>query len=106
MESGWFTINEAAALLGVSTTTVRRALKRGEFESRQVSSSHGPTWLIWLERPTGAAAEASSAEQTESPAMVELIRLVASLQAENRNLADQVGFLRAQLQQARRRAAS
>jgi excisionase family DNA binding protein len=105
MESGWFTINEAAALLGVSSTTVRRALKRGEFEVRQVSTSHGPTWLIWLERPPGADGTLEAGE-TDSPAMVELIRLVASLQAENRNLADQVGFLRAQLQQARRRAAS
>ena len=44
----WYTIAEAAPVLGVSVDTVRRRLKRGELEARQVHTQHGPTWEVCL----------------------------------------------------------
>jgi excisionase family DNA binding protein len=44
----WYTLAEAAPVLGVSVDTVRRRLKRGEIEARQVHTQHGPTWEVCL----------------------------------------------------------
>src|SRR5690349_15461017 len=44
----WVTIAEAAKHLGLSPDRVRRRLKAGEFEARQVATRYGPTWEIRL----------------------------------------------------------
>ena len=119
----WVTIAEAAKRLGLSPDRVRRRLKAGEFEARQVDSRYGPTWEIRLcglppgdspspgvvptaaprvvtgprVAPTLAADEAAD---DDGPAAVELVRLVRHQQDQLTQLAGQVGFLQAQLQQA------
>ncbi len=76
----WYTIAEAAPILGVSVDTVRRRVKRGQLESRQVRTQHGPTWEICigdvLEEPVrvaegtqGAAYGAEGGSQDRSQAM-------------------------------------
>lgn len=98
----WLSIPEAATALGCSTDTVRRRLKRGEFESRQVPTRHGLAWQLRIGiLPSLADGSAGTPMQAaESPAMVELVQLVGRLQEENRNLAGQLGYKEAQLQSA------
>jgi hypothetical protein len=121
---GWVTIAEAARRLGVSADRVRRRLKAGEFEARQVASRYGPTWEIRLHDLTGWDSASSGAAPTVGPrvaspprvappvaddgpdgddgsaAAVELVHLVRHQQDQLIQLAGQVGFLQAQLQQA------
>jgi hypothetical protein len=55
----WYTLAEAAPILGVSVDTVRRRVKRGQVEARQVHTQHGPTWEVFLgSAPTDAQADA------------------------------------------------
>lgn len=119
----WMTIAEAAKRLGVSADRVRRRLKAGEFEARQVASRYGPTWEIHLgdltqpdspsprvtptvaPRVTNIPRVAPTLAPDELPddegtATVELVRLVRHQQDQLTQLAGQVGFLQAQLQQA------
>jgi excisionase family DNA binding protein len=100
----WYTLAEAAPVLGVSVDTVRRRLKRGELESRQVHTQHGPTWEVRLgvvstEHNAAAKGAANGAQGVAEggAGVVELVVLVDRLQRENRDLAGQVGFLTAQL---------
>ena len=119
----WYTLVEAAPVLGVSVDTVRRRLKRGELEARQVHTQHGPTWEVCLgaistERQDAAQGSANGAQghaggaaegvaETDAGAgMVQLVALVDRLQRENRDLAGQVGFLTAQLAVANERIAA
>ena len=119
----WMTIAEAAKRLGLSPDRVRRRLKAGEFHARQVASRYGPTWEIHLgdltQRDSAAPGVAPTAaprvaaaprvipslvedeeSDDEGPAAVELVRLVRHQQDQLTQLAGQVGFLQAQLQQA------
>jgi hypothetical protein len=115
----WVTIAEAAKRLGLSPDRVRRRLKAGEFEARRVDSRYGPTWEIRLSDlppgdstspgvgPTaaprvviGPGVAPTLAADDDSPAAVELVRLVRHQQDQLTQLAGQVGFLQAQLQQA------
>ena len=49
----WVTLAEAAGLLGCSVDTVRRRLRKGALEARQVPTQHGPAWMVRLgETPT------------------------------------------------------
>ena len=55
----WYTLAEAAPILGVSVDTVRRRVKRGQLEARRVHTQHGPTWEVFLGSvPTDAQADA------------------------------------------------
>jgi len=55
----WYTLAEAAPILGVSVDTVRRRVKRGQLEARQVHTQHGPTWEVFIgSRPPDAQADA------------------------------------------------
>ena len=119
----WVTIAEAAKRLGLSADRVRRRLKAGEFEARRVDSRYGPTWEIRLcDLPPGESSSpevvptaaprvvtgprvaptlaADGAADDDGPAAVELVRLVRHQQDQLTQLAGQVGFLQAQLQQA------
>jgi hypothetical protein len=110
----WYTLAEAAPVLGVSVDTVRRRLKRGQIEGRQVHTQHGPTWEVSLgnistehrEAAQGSANGAQGAAGGDAaPAVIQLVALVDRLQQENRVLAGQVGFLSAQLSVAEDRLA-
>ncbi len=111
----WYTIAEAAPILGVSVDTVRRRVKRGQLEARQVHTQHGPTWEVCLgtvstehqdadRRPAnGAHGHAGGnaegiAGGNAGAGMVQLVALVDRLQRENRDLAGQVGYLQACVQ--------
>ena len=111
----WLTLADAAPQLGCSVDTLRRRVKRGEIEARQVRMRHGPTWQVRLESlpkvddvPRAVADGTPTVDprvgsvprhNADGVATVELVRLVGRLQEENRQLAGQVGFLQAQTQQ-------
>lgn len=111
----WYTLAEAAPVLGVSVDTVRRRLKKGELEGRQVHTQHGPTWEVCLgsvkhDHQKGAEDAANPAQGVAgggaAAGVVQLVALVDRLQRENRDLAGQVGFLTAQLAVAESRIAA
>ena len=59
VDTRWYTLAEAAPILGVSVDTVRRRVKRGQLEARQVHTQHGPMWEVFLgSRPPDAQADA------------------------------------------------
>jgi hypothetical protein len=104
-DHGWATLAEAATLLGVSVYTVRRRMKRGELHAKQVLTRHGLAWHVRLSDLPGVAPAGGDElrQDAQGPAMVELIRVVERLQEENRNLAGQVGYYQAKLQDAEHR---
>jgi hypothetical protein len=123
-EEGWLTLPEAAAKLGIAVITLRRRLKEGAYEAKQVPGPHGPQWMIRLinvkPEPTrmivaahqidqaGDQSEQGQTDQADKPdqgagdqaALLESLKLIRELQVENRSLAGQVGFLQAQLIQS------
>jgi hypothetical protein len=57
------TVERAAALLGVSITTVRRRIRAGLLRAEEARRPQGPVWLVYLP-PDAAAATASDHEAT------------------------------------------
>ena len=106
-DGAWVTLAEAAPILGVSVDTVRRRLKRGDVQARLVHTQHGPTWEVCLGNVQGGAPTVGSTpRQTadghqDGATLPESIRRVSRLKEENRNLAGQLGYVQAQLEQAR-----
>ena len=79
----WFTLAEAGRALGVSEKTVRRRVKAGQVQGRQIPTQRGPAWQVWL--PTTVDNEVrvdSTVPRTDDQArtMLELVRLVGDLQ--------------------------
>jgi hypothetical protein len=82
-EEGWLTLPEAAAKLGIAVITLRRRLKEGAYEAKQVPGPHGPQWMIRLinEKPeptrvivaahqvdqAGEQADQGEADQADKP---------------------------------------
>jgi hypothetical protein len=103
-------IAEAASILGVSIDTVRRRLRRGELRGERMPTRHGAAWYIWIEDTTQLALDGDDAPPGRAGGAAhrgevsDLVRLVSRLQVENRTLATQVGFLEAELRQARAEA--
>jgi len=111
--AAWVTIAEAAAALHLSEKSVRRRLKSGELEGRRTSTRYGPAWQVRVDVTTDTSDLEDGATSTvdgtpdREPADTstlgttgpELVRLVARLQEENRNLAGQLGYVQAQLEQ-------
>lgn len=113
----WLRAAEAAELLGVSEKTVRRKAKAGQLPARQVSTGHGPAWEVWVSgaepRPgtgraqtdTRPAVDRSAVDMAGQVAghgdapLLEALQLINKLTEENRNLAGQLGYVQAQLQQ-------
>jgi hypothetical protein len=126
----WLTLPQAAQRLGVSVVTLRRRLKDNQFEAKQVPSRTGPQWMIKLDQghgmttrvavaphQVGGARTADAADQADegqtggvnqadNPAqvsrepLVEALIMIRELQAENRSLAGQLGFIQAQYLQS------
>ena len=42
----WVGLAQASQALKLSITTIRRQIKRGEVEARQVNTQHGPVWQV------------------------------------------------------------
>jgi excisionase family DNA binding protein len=109
------TVAEAAAILGVSTTTIRRMLKRGQLEGERVHRPQGTAFVVTLPTDAAHAAEdaaptrqvagapprgnASPAGQLAAWSETFLVPLVAALersQATVRDQAETIGELRAE----------
>ncbi len=65
-ESTWVALRDAAAILGVSTDTVKRRMQRGELERRRETIPQGFRWLVRVD-PVISEATGSS-ERDETPA--------------------------------------
>ena len=111
-------IEEAAESMGVSAATIRRRIKTGELAAFKRTTPYGFEWRIGagpesiglittgdqvVESPDQPVVE--SADQTPVPETLELVRLVARLSQENQQLAGQLGFTQAKLQEAERTVA-
>jgi hypothetical protein len=111
-------IEEAAESMSVSPATIRRRIKTGELAAFKRTTPYGFEWRIGteperiglittadhvVESPDQPVVE--SADQTPAPETSELVRLVARLSQENQQLAGQLGFTQAKLQEAERTVA-
>ena len=115
-------IDEAAARLGVSPVTIRRRIKTGEIGAFKRPTAYGFEWRILLDGE-GIAVSTSAVQPLISPALKadhdqpspEVMKLLDMLETERRSrdaleqrneqLAGQVGFLQAKLQDAERQIA-
>ena len=101
----WLTLKEAAEQIGCSVITLRRMIKRNTVQAKQVDTPNGRAWrvlsstLISLPRVHVAQGDhALGVQGDQGPVALELVRLVAQLQADKAELAQRVGFLQAELQ--------
>ncbi len=104
-------IEEAAESMDVSPATIRRRIKTGELAAFKRTTPYGFEWRIGLITTADQVVESpdqpvvESADQTPVPETLELVRLVARLSQENQQLAGQLGFTQAKLQEAERTVA-
>ncbi len=99
---------EAAARLGISERTVQRRLKQGTLKGYKVKSGRGEVWRVMPDAvaPTPDAMTpqddvvTTEAAAPDVPEVLELVRLVDRLQRDNQQLAGQLGFTQAKLQEA------
>ena len=61
----YFPLSQAAQLLGVSVVTLRRRIKRGELDARQVSTQHGMAWEVWIDQPLRMITQDQGHRETE-----------------------------------------
>ena len=71
--NGWIGLAEAAQLLGISLDAMRRRVRRGEYQRRQVRTRHGLAWQVRLDggahpEPTVAPTDAPRVAPTVEPA--------------------------------------
>lgn len=126
-------MQEVAERLGVSERTVRRRIQAGQLQAASVDTPQGHTWRIdpaslpaaaatppgtpdnhpadatrQDPAPSGHTLDATrhpAATPPGTPDMLELVRLVDRLQHENVQLAGQLGFTQAKLQEAEKQIA-
>ena len=65
-EGTWVALKDAAAILGVSTDTVKRRMRRGELERRRETIPQGFRWLVRVDLVISGVAGLS--ERDETPA--------------------------------------
>lgn len=92
----WVTLHAAADRLSISEKTVRRRVKAGQLEGRQVPTQHGPAWQVWVPMTTSTSTvdvQDTVPDRVDQgthsdlgPAFLELVRLVDRLHDENRAL--------------------
>jgi hypothetical protein len=92
----WLKLADAARHLGLSEKTVRRRLKDGGLQGRQVATVHGPTWEVWVD--TAGTLDGQGTQTVKGDAVLELVRLVDRLQRENLELGGRIGWLQAENQ--------
>ena len=105
------TVEQAAAILGVSVTTVKRRIRAGTIRAERASRAQGAVWLVYLpaaatraakERPPAASVAATTAvtPTATAEAMVSLIQttigtvlgpLVGQLDAQRQTVERQAG---------------
>jgi hypothetical protein len=124
-------LTDAAAQLGISERTVLRRIKDGTVDGRKIGEGRGGIWRVYLSvsdsqpapvsdsqtNPPGTLSDsptdetgnvsASVSDRQTQPAqdMIRMVELVDKLQAQNQQLAGQLGFTQAKLQEAERTVA-
>jgi len=115
MNGKYWTIKEAATVLGVSEKTIRRRIKDGTIKAEQADGKYGAEYHITdldgmhvqpLDRRQDDGENAVAyrdlpAEQ--AVAMDKALEMIRALQSEIERLSGQVGFLQAQLVQAEKK---
>jgi len=98
-------LREAATRLGISERTVRRRLHRGELEGRQVPTPQGPAWRIRLDT-LPPLTHGHDGVRADGADLAAALRIIGEQQTQLREqaqqllqLAGQVGYVQAQLQQ-------
>ncbi len=126
---GSLTVQETAAQLGISERTVRRRIKDGFLNAYKLPTTQGYEWRVNLGRravqvdgattrhagkvdSTPVQAPGSTEEQVNTPAILAALELAeqlrrdnAALANRNEQLAGQLGFTQAKLQEAERTVA-
>jgi hypothetical protein len=84
----WLTLQVASQRLGVSIQTLRRKIKKGKLESRQVESIHGMTYEVCIapDYHTMERVGWGSSPKAETSGNREILALLHKLQDENREL--------------------
>jgi excisionase family DNA binding protein len=112
------TIDQAAAALSVSVTTVRRQIKQGRLCAEKVDGAHGPEYRIHLgdgqlstvvdDNGHRADHRRHAAAHSDQPGVASLVELVRELRAENSQLqqerfelAGRLGYFQAELEHTR-----
>ncbi len=124
-------LTDAAAHLGISERTVLRRIKDGTVDGRKIGEGRGGVWRIYLsvsdsqpapvsdsptnapgtlsgsptDEPGNVSASVSDSQTQPAPEMIRMVELVDKLQAQNLQLAGQLGFTQAKLQEAERTVA-
>ena len=117
-------VQEAAEHIGIHPKTVRQRIKDGKLPARKFQGPRGPEWRVYpngipstdptltVELPSvdGPWTDPeltvnSPSVQGESAVVLEALRLVDNLRRENQQLAGQLGFTQAKLQEAERTVA-
>ncbi len=112
-------VQEAAEYLGLHPKTIRQRIKDGKLPARKIQGPRGPEWHVYpdgvpLTDPTLTVDSPtvdlpwtdplptvdSPSVQGESAVVLEALRLVDTLRRENQQLAGQLGFTQAKLQDA------
>src|SRR5215203_5852912 len=113
------TIAEAAAHFGVAAATIRRRIKTGELAAFKHTTPYGFEWRIALEPISEALITTADQEvitpiqqadqtiespdhkpdQSSAPEVIRALDLVSDLTRRNEQLAGQVGFLQAKVQE-------
>lgn len=119
------TIAEAAAHFGVAAATIRRRIKTGELAAFKHTTPYGFEWRINISQESQALItspihEAITPEhspdqtiespdhkgdQSSAPEVIRALDLVSDLTRRNEQLAGQVGFLQAKVQEQERQIA-
>ena len=87
-EGAWLSLHEAARRLNLTPQTIRRRLKRGEFETRQVPTRTGLAYQVRLASRPDLSDQANhqpvqqASGQTSLEGLGEMVALVRDLQAE------------------------
>jgi AraC-like DNA-binding protein len=97
----WVSLKDAARQLGLSDKTIRRRVKAGTLQGRQAPTPHGPAWQVWVD--TAGTLDGEGTRSVRGPELLEALRLVRDQQQTIMELSGRVGYLQAELTQARER---
>ncbi len=88
----WLTLQGASQRLDVSIQTLRRKIKKGKLESRQIETIHGMTYEVCLasDYPTLERVGWETSPKAESSGSLEILALLHKMQDENAQLHQEV----------------
>jgi AraC-like DNA-binding protein len=97
----WVSLKDAARQLGLSDKTIRRRVKAGTLQGRQAATPRGPAWEVWVD--TAGTLDGEGTRPVQGPELLEALHLIERQQATIMELSGRVGYLQAELTQARER---